>query len=143
MMGQDALTSGLLSDLDALRGLEALVLLDTHHSAIEGVASVVFPTRHAAEKLGTFTNHAGYVQRVVPAVEPAFDARDDGALCWALGAALDLAGFDAPYDAARVSRSLGESVAAYGGIDIESVGEGGRASNLKIASQDAARGVDS
>ena len=39
--------------------------------------------------------------------------------------------------------SLGESVAAYAGIDIESVGEGGRASNLKIASQDAARGVDS
>ena len=31
-----------------------------------------------AEKRGTFTNHAGHVQRVAPAVEPAFDAWSEG-----------------------------------------------------------------
>ncbi len=133
MVGQDALGAGVLSDLDALRGLDTLVLLDTHHSAIEGVAAVVLPARHAAEKRGTLTNHAGYVQRVVPALEPAFDARDEGAICWALGAALGLEGFAGPYDATAVSKAIGESVAAYAGVDVESVGDGGRPANLALA----------
>jgi len=44
------------------------------HSALERVAHVVIPVRHAAEKSGHFTNHAGLVQAVSPAVEPAGDA---------------------------------------------------------------------
>jgi NADH-quinone oxidoreductase subunit G len=132
-----ALTAGLVADLDALRALDTLVLLDTHHSAIEGVAAVILPARHAAEKLGTLTNHRGHVQRVVPAVEPAFDARDEGEICWALGAALGLDGFVGSYDPVAVSKALAGSVAAYAGADVESVGDSGHPANLQPADGEA------
>jgi anaerobic selenocysteine-containing dehydrogenase len=34
----------------------------------------VLPVRHAAEKDGSFTNHAGMEQRFAAAVEPAWEA---------------------------------------------------------------------
>jgi NADH-quinone oxidoreductase subunit G len=61
-----------------LEGLEHVILLDTHRSALERAAHVVLPVRHAAEKSGTFTNHAGRVQRFEAAVEPAWEALSEG-----------------------------------------------------------------
>jgi predicted molibdopterin-dependent oxidoreductase YjgC len=61
-----------------LARLEHVVLLDTHRSALERAAHVVLPVRHAAEKAGTFTNHAGRVQRFEAAVEPAWEALSEG-----------------------------------------------------------------
>jgi NADH-quinone oxidoreductase subunit G len=67
-----------LLDPGELAGLEHVILLDTHRSALERVAHVVLPVRHAAEKSGTFTNHAGRVQRFEAAVEPAWEALSEG-----------------------------------------------------------------
>jgi NADH dehydrogenase/NADH:ubiquinone oxidoreductase subunit G len=58
--------------------LEHVILLDTHRSALERAAHVVLPVRHAAEKSGTFTNHAGRVQPFEAAVEPAWEALSEG-----------------------------------------------------------------
>ena len=68
---------------------------------LQRVAHVLFPTRVAAEKHGTLTNHAGRVQTVEPAVEPAFDARSEGEVLAALGAALGLPGLRRPLRRAR------------------------------------------
>jgi NADH-quinone oxidoreductase subunit G len=95
VLGHDLLLPAFLGGEQALAGLEALILLDTHHSELERVAHVVFPARHPAERSGTLTNHAGIVQRVEPAVEPPFEAYCEGEVLAELGAALGLPGFSA------------------------------------------------
>ena len=126
VLGHDALAA--LGGEAALAGLDCVILLGTHHSALERAAHVVFPARVAAEKRGTLTNHAGRVQRVTPAVEPAFDALCEGEVLTRLGQALGLAGF-APgwsYDAREVSKLIGQVVPAFAGCDYDSVGDEGR-----------------
>ena len=128
-LGHDVLDGAYLGDGAALAGLDALVVLDSHRSELERAAHVVLPARVAAEKHGTFVNCDGRVQRVVPAVEPAFDARDEGEWLSKLGAALGLPGFaaGAAWDARAVSRELARSVAELAGCDWDGVGDDGRA----------------
>jgi len=126
VMGHDLLDEAHLGGADALGGLEALIVLDTHQSALQEVAHVVFPVRHAAEKLGTLTNHAGRVQRVRPAVEPAWEAWSEGEVIARLGAALGLTGFDGSYDVHSVSKLLADANPAFAGVDLGSVGDQGR-----------------
>ena len=125
VLGSDALAA--LGGEAALASLDCVILLDTHHSALERAAHVVFPARVAAEKHGTLTNHAGRVQRVTPGVEPAFEAYAEGEILTRIGQALGLTGF-APgwsYDAREVSKLMGEVVPAFAGRDIDSVGPEG------------------
>ena len=94
VLGHDLLLPEALGGTEALAGLEALVVLDTHHSDLERFAHVVFPARVPAERNGSLTNHAGLVQTVAPAIEPAFEAFCEGEVLAALGQALGVAGFD-------------------------------------------------
>jgi NADH-quinone oxidoreductase subunit G len=126
VMGHDVLDEAHLGSADALGGLEALIVLDTHQSALQGVAHVVFPVRHAAEKLGTLTNYAGRVQRVRPALEPAWEAWSEGEVIAKLGAALGLSGFDGSYDVHSVSKLLADATPAFAGVYLGSVGDQGR-----------------
>jgi len=91
VLGHDLVTAGLLAEASELGDVDVL-LLDTHHSALERAANVVFPTRHAAERSGSFTNHAGLVQRFEAALEPGFDARTEAEVLERIGAALALPG---------------------------------------------------
>lgn len=81
---QFAGSEALFSDLDGL------ILVDTHHSALERVADVVIPGRHVAEMSGTLTNHAGRVQEVRAAVDPPFEAPTQADLLGRLAEALRL-----------------------------------------------------
>jgi len=137
VMGHDLATAGLVQDAADLAGLDTVILLDTHHSELEASAHVVFPTRHAAEKLGTLTNHAGRVQRVEPVIEPSFDARAEGEVLWELGAALGLAGFAGHFDPRALSKAISEEVAAFAGIHLDSVGEAGTPLHLQVAGESA------
>ena len=121
VLGHDVLTTGGEPAREALRGLDALVLADSHRSALEPLAQVVFATRVAAEKHGTLTNHAGRVQRVVPAVEPPFEALAEGEVVWRLARALGLPGFDGGYDARAVSKDLAAAEPAFAGRDFDSL----------------------
>jgi NADH-quinone oxidoreductase subunit G len=112
VLGHDVLDPALLGDPGALGALDTVIVLDTHRSALERVAHVVLPARHAAEKHGTLTNHAGRVQRVEPAVEPAFEALAEGEALWRLGAALGLPGFEGAYDARAITRALPQEAPA-------------------------------
>jgi NADH-quinone oxidoreductase subunit G len=124
-LGHDLLDEAFPVDTAALAKLDTVILLDTRHSDLERVAHVVFPTRHAAEKSGTLTNHAGQVQRIEQAVEPRFESYADGEVLSRLGVALGLAGFEGDYDPRAVSREIASSVPAFAGIDLDSLGEEG------------------
>jgi NADH-quinone oxidoreductase subunit G len=124
-LGHDVLEEGGLGGVEALAELDTLIVLDTHHSELQRVAHVMIPVRHAAEKLGTLTNAAGRVQRVQPAVEPAWEARPEGAVIAQLGQALGLEGFDGRFDPREVSRALAASHPDFAGLDWDSVGETG------------------
>ncbi len=126
VMGHDLLQADLLGGVEPLAHLDTLILLDSHQSALQRVAHVVLPVRHAAEKHGTLTNHAGRVQRVRPAVEPAFEAWSEGEVMIRLGAALGFEGFAGPWDARAVSAQLAESVPAFAGIQLDTLDAGGQ-----------------
>jgi len=121
VLGHDVLATEGPPVLETLRGLDVVLLADSHHSELERVAQVVFATRVAAEKHGTLTNHAGRVQRVVPAAEPAFEAHAEGEVVWRLGRALGLPGFEAAWDPRAVSKALSEAIPGFAGIDLDSV----------------------
>jgi NADH-quinone oxidoreductase subunit G len=123
VLGHDVLAD--LGGADALAELDALIVLDTHQSELHRVAHVLFPTRHAAERRGTYTNVAGRVQRTTPAVEPAFEAYLEGDVLDRLGAALGLEGFGGGFDPSRASREISQTVSAFRGVDLGSVGDGG------------------
>jgi NADH-quinone oxidoreductase subunit G len=126
-LGHDVLDSAYLGDASSLEALSALVVIDSHRSELERAAHVVLPARVAAEKRGTLVNCENRAQRVTPAVEPAFEARDEGEWIAQLGVALGLAGFSAGvYDARAVSRELASSVPAFAGCDWDSLGDQGR-----------------
>src|SRR5262249_48532009 len=125
VLGHDALGADYLGGIEALARLDAVVALDSHASDLQRVAHVLFPTRVAAEKHGALTNHAGRVQKVEPAVEPGFDARTEGEVLAALGAALGLPGFDGRFDAHEVSKALAQSVPAFANAALDAVGPGG------------------
>jgi predicted molibdopterin-dependent oxidoreductase YjgC len=112
-------------ELALLEGVELLVLLDTHRSELERVADVVIPVRHAAEKDGSYTNHAGRVQRTFAAVEPAFEAVAEGEALEALGARLGLEGFTGVFDVAAVSEELSREVPAFAGRALAALSEQG------------------
>jgi len=140
VMGHDVLDPAYLGGAEGLARLDTVVVMDTHRSALERVAHVVLPARHAAEKLGTLTNFAGRVQRVRPAVEPPWEALAEGEILSRLGAALGLAGFDGRFDSRAVSKSLGERSPAFAGIDLDSVGDDGRPLAILVAAGAPARG---
>jgi NADH-quinone oxidoreductase subunit G len=128
VLGHELLDESLLGNdatLEALGRLDTVILIDSHRSPLERVADAVLPARHAAEKWGTFTNHARRVQAIVPAVEPAWEAYDEGAVIAQLGAALGLAPFEGGYDARQVSQQLGAYSSAFAGVDCKSVGRHG------------------
>ncbi len=134
-LGHDLLDAAFLGDTAELAKLDTVILLDSNHSELERVAHVVFPTRHAAEKSGTLTNHAGRVQRIEQAVEPRFESYAEGEVLNRLGVALGLAGFESGYDPRAVSREIASSVPAFADIDLDSLG--GEGAEIKDSSDRA------
>ena len=126
VMGHDLLDPAYVGEPAALSHLDTVIVLDTHRSEMERVAHVVLPVRHAAEKSGTLTNHDGRVQRVHPALEPAWEAYADGEVLARLGASLGFEGFERKWDVRAVSRELAAELPAFAGKDLGSVGELGK-----------------
>jgi NADH-quinone oxidoreductase subunit G len=126
VLGHDLLDPAYLGESGLLASLDTVVLIDTHLSELERVAHVVLPARHAAEKHGTLTNCDRRVQRVRPAVEPSWEAHDEGESIALIAEAMDLTGFDGDYDARRISAEISKTVPAFSGIDLDSAGGEGR-----------------
>ncbi|MCG8590913.1 MAG: molybdopterin-dependent oxidoreductase, partial [Proteobacteria bacterium] len=121
VLGHDLLDPQYLGPEGELEGLDTVILVDTHHSALDRSAHVILPGRHAAEKLGTLTNHEGRVQRVEPAVESPFEAHAEGAILHDLGRELGLAGFEGEYDVHAVSKAMTQAVPAFAGLEVSNL----------------------
>jgi len=125
VLGSDLMHEQLLGGSAALSALDTVITLDSHASALGQVAHVQLPTRMVGEKRGTLTNAAGRVQRVMPAVEPGWEAYGEGEVLARLGAALGLEGFDGRWDVQQISKALAASVPAFAGRDLDAVGDAG------------------
>ena len=107
----------------ALDKVETLIVQDSNRSATTDRAAIVLPGQVWAEKDGSFTNHAGRVQRIRRAMKPSPDAYCDGGLFTRLQARLE--GKDpssAGFDARRSLEAIAGSVAGYEGLSLERLG---------------------
>jgi NADH-quinone oxidoreductase subunit G len=107
----------------SLEGVERVILVDTHDSPLAGRCHVALPARSFAEREGTFTNHAGRVQRFRAFLEPRFEACAEGEAVLRIAAAAGVEAGD--WDVREVSKRLSQQVAAFEGIDLDSVGDQG------------------
>jgi len=108
----------------ALERVPYLVVLDTDLRETAEYANVVLPIGTYAESDGTFTNHAGRVQRFRPAVKPPGGARPG----WeALGALLAALGERIRFDgAAAVFAALAAECPPFDGLGYDALGSQGR-----------------
>lgn len=125
VLGHDLLHEQYLGGDAALAGLDTVIALDTHASALQRRAHVLLPSRVPAEKHGTLTNCNGRVQRVRPAVEPAWEAAAEGEILARLGAAMGLPGFGGHWEPREVSLALSQEIAAFAGRNLDALDDGG------------------
>jgi NADH-quinone oxidoreductase subunit G len=111
--------------LDALGKVPFVAVMATHEEASLDRAHLVLPAAMWAEVEGTFTNYQRRVQRI----RRAFAAPGSAAPRWELAAGA-LRRLDAPLEAAtarEVFALLAKTVPGYSGLDLKTVGAGGRA----------------
>ena len=96
------------------------------------LASVDFqlPVTTFAEQEGTFTNHAGRVQRFWPAVSGAGAARPAWLVLGALVGALQ--GEDGPNTAEKAFDLVAQAIKSYKGLDYETIGPQGGPSGVPV-----------
>lgn len=119
--GPDLLTVADPQQLEAaLSRVPCLIVQDTLPSALVERAHIVLPSLTFAEKIGTFTNHAGRVQQIHRAIRPAEGQLSDGEIFSRL---INLvAEAQSTFDALAVLDEIGKNVAAYNGISFAAVG---------------------
>ena len=110
---------------DAVAKLDALIVVDTNRSALTDAATVVLPGLVWAEKDGSFTNHAGRVQRIRQAMEPHAGLEPEGALFARLAALVARSSAPAAYDAGATLREIAAAVPAFAGIGFDTLGSAG------------------
>jgi NADH-quinone oxidoreductase subunit G len=107
----------------ALEMLDLLVLIEIRRTETSLYADVVLPAASFAETDGTFTNHAGRVQRVRQAFSPPGDALEGWRLVADLAKAL---GGSRSWESAEgVFSALSSEVEAFAGLDYATLGAGG------------------
>src|SRR5207302_4364811 len=108
----------------ALERVPCLVVLDTDRREASEYADVVLPIATYAECDGTFTNHAGRVQRFSAAVSPPGEVRAGWLVLAELAARL--AGGEPFAGAEAVFAALAEECAAFRGLSYSARGSDGR-----------------
>lgn len=118
----------------AVAKLDALIVQDTNRSSLTERATVLIPGWVWAEKDGSFTNHAGRVQRIRRAIEPPPGLVVDGEVFARIGAALGAAD---PFEARKEFDLLAQTVPKYAGMTLARLGSQGLATG---AAADASAG---
>ena len=125
VFGEDLVTSlsGEFAVAESLKNLELLVAHDLFLTATAKLAHVVLPGLSFYEKEGTFTNFAGRVQRLQPALEPFGRAISLVEILQRLACQLELPLVEG--NAEAVWNEIAQSVSTYAGVTYESIGEFG------------------
>ncbi|MFI5401044.1 MAG: molybdopterin-dependent oxidoreductase, partial [SAR324 cluster bacterium] len=106
---------------EAVKASQLIVQIGTHQGPWSAAADAILPAYTHAEKAGTYTNKAGRVQRILPALRPPENAREPVRILQELFALLGK-----PQEigsAERVLAAIGSQVAAFKGLTWESVGD--------------------
>ena len=130
---------GEASVLSAIEKVETLIVQDSNRSALTDQAHIVLPGLTWAEKDGSFTNHAGRVQRIRRAMTPSEGALTDGELFvrlagWVKDGKAPAAGFDAGATLAEIAAAL----PAYRDVTLNALGSHGLSLGAPAAAQIAA-----
>ncbi|MBZ0159339.1 molybdopterin-dependent oxidoreductase [Candidatus Methylomirabilis sp.] len=118
-----AALSGEFAAAESLKKLELLVVHDLFLTATAKLAHVVLPGLSSYEKEGTFTNCAGRVQRLHPALEPFGRTIPLVEFLQRLAYRMELPLMEGNTEA--VWNELARSVPAYSNVTYESIGESG------------------
>jgi len=118
---------------DAAKAAQLIVQIGTHEGSWSGIADVLLPGFTHAEKSGTFTNKAGRVQRIGPALRPPDGARDQVRILQELFALAGKPQEMGPAD--KVFDAIGGQVPEFNGLTWEGLGDQG----TPLAAQTAAR----
>ena len=112
-------TNGELPDfLDAIRGLEFLLVQDTFPNEITEVADVVLPSATFAERDGTYTNLERRVQLLRPVLVAPEGQRPDWEIICEIARLMGAEGFDFS-DAEAVFDEINNLAGIYGGMTFE------------------------
>jgi len=104
----------------ALAGVHCLIVQDVRRSPLAEHAHVVLPSLTFAEKTGTFTNHAGRVQRVHQAIAPAEGQLSDGEIFTRLLNRVTEGRWS--FEPTAVLAEIAAAVPAYQGVSFARVG---------------------
>ncbi len=104
--------------------LETLVVVAANAHPLTALADVVLPGLTFAEKDGTFTNHAGRVQRIRRALDPG-EQPSDGEILLALGRRLGMEMPPGSFEPAAVFREIARTVPRYAALSWDTLGAAG------------------
>jgi NADH-quinone oxidoreductase subunit G len=107
----------------AVDRLACLIVQDTVRSPLAERAHIVLPSRTFAEKWGTFTNAAGRVQRIQPAIESPAEQPSDGEIFTRLLSQLSEGHWR--FDPEAVMAEIAATVPAYASLSFERIGAAG------------------
>jgi len=113
-------------DATLFERLETLVVVAANAHPLLAFADVVLPGLTFAEKDGTFTNHAGRVQRIRRALDPG-EQRSDGEIFMALGRRLGMEIPPGAFDPAAILGEIAETVPRYRALTWTAIGGTGAA----------------
>ncbi|MCU1289362.1 MAG: putative anaerobic dehydrogenase [Acidobacteria bacterium] len=100
---------------DLLANKDFVVVQELFETATTEYADVVLPAASFAEVDGTFTNNAGFVQRVRKAIEPIHQSKPDWVIASMIARELG-ADFGYNFSSTMVFKAIADSVPAYEGL---------------------------
>ena len=107
----------------ALENVDFLIVQDIFLSDVAQLADVVLPSTTFTEKDGSFTNSAGWVQRIHKATDPPGEARIDWEIIQQV--AKRLAGEFEYHFAGEIAAEIAASVPGYSEATHQQIGDGG------------------
>ena len=107
--------AGSLQDASGLAGKDFVVVQELFETETTDYADVILPAASFAEVDGTFTNNAGFVQRVRQAIEPVNQSKPDWMIASLIAREMGV-DFGYNFSASAVFKAISDSIPAYGGI---------------------------
>ena len=113
------------SVLRALAEVETVIAQDANRSALTDRADIVLPGLTWAEKDGSFTNHAGRVQRIRQAMTPTEGALTDGEVFVRVAAWVQDGTAPAAFDVRATLAEIAMTLPAYRDVTLDGLGSHG------------------